>query len=305
MTAINPAWIAIDWGTTNLRVWAMGPDDQVLDHKGSSDGMDALERDGFEPALLNLVAPWLADDRTIPAIACGMVGAREGWIEAPYRQVPCAPIDSMFCSAPVRDKRISVSIVPGLSQMDPADVMRGEETQIAGLVADAAIDQGVLCLPGTHSKWAAIQNGSVERFVTVMTGELFALLSKQSVLRHGMTQEGWDDQAFIDGLQTALDDPATLTANLFTLRAEGLLKGLSPQSAKAQLSGLLMGIELSGTRSYWHNASEVHLIGDGALSRLYADALANQSVPVQVHDADRITLAGLCTAHKRYKDTAP
>jgi len=304
MHVINPSWIAIDWGTTNLRVWAMGPDNQVLDHKGSTDGMGSLEREGFEPALLRLVAPWLADDKTTPAVACGMVGARQGWIEAPYCAVPCAPIDATFCAAPVSDKRISVQIVPGLSQLDPADVMRGEETQIAGLMAALDITDGILCLPGTHTKWVAVESGIVNRFLTVMTGELFALLSKQSVLRHGMAQEGWDDAAFTLGLETALDNPAGLTANLFALRAEGLLKGLPPQSARAQLSGLLMGTELSGTKTYWQKAAKVHLIGDGTLSRLYAAALAHRLVDVQIHDADRITLAGLCNAYQRYKDTA-
>ncbi|RYH94878.1 MAG: 2-dehydro-3-deoxygalactonokinase, partial [Acetobacteraceae bacterium] len=178
--SLTPAWIAVDWGTSNLRAWAVSADGDVLAETSSEEGMGKLTRDGFEPALLRLIGPWL--ERRPPIVACGMVGSRQGWCEAAYRTVPCTPLDrTALVTAPVQDPRLNVAIAPGLKQLAPADVMRGEETQIAGALRLMPGYDGVMCLPGTHSKWVHISAGEVVSFQTFMTGEMFALLSEQSV----------------------------------------------------------------------------------------------------------------------------
>ncbi len=290
MSAEN--WIAVDWGTSHLRAWSM-QGAQVLDHAQSSDGMANLTRDQFEAALLALIDPWLAPDRITPVIACGMVGSRQGWVEAPYRAVPCTPMAEQLVRAPTRDLRLSVHVLPGLKQPKPADVMRGEETQIAGFLAQNPTWDGVLCLPGTHSKWAHISAGEVVSFQTFLTGEMFALLSEHSVLRHSMA--GWHDTGFDAGLAQGLDRPDRLMARLFSLRADGLLHGLAPAVARAHLSGLLIGAELAAAKPYWLG-QRVTLIGDAALAGVYAKALQSLSVPVQSADATDVTLAGLTAA---------
>ena len=128
--------IAVDWGTTNLRCWAVSKDGTPIDHAESDRGMAAIvSGDGdFESALLDLIQPWLKEDQPTPVIACGMVGARQGWIEVPYAETPCSP-NTGLTKAPTKHPQINVSILAGVSQADPADVMRGEETQIAGLLA--------------------------------------------------------------------------------------------------------------------------------------------------------------------------
>ena len=284
-------WIAADWGTSNLRVWAMGADGAVLDSRDSDRGMGKLTPAEFEPALLALVGDWLGQSAT-PVIACGMVGARQGWVEAAYRAVPCAPVGLPMTPAPVTDPRLSVRIVPGLSQTRPsADVMRGEETQIAGVLAAAPGWDGVVCLPGTHSKWAEVSAGEVISFRSFMTGELFALLSTRSVLRHGMA-EGFDEAAFDSCLAEGLSRPESLTARLFTLRAEGLLAGLPPAAARGRLSGLLIGAELAAAKPWWLGR-DVVVVGEGGLSSRYARALAAQGVPARQVAAEDATLAGL------------
>lgn len=291
---MQPDWIAVDWGTSNLRVWAMGASG-VLAHAESEDGMGRLARDAFEPALLALIAPWLGVGVT-PVLACGMVGSRQGWFEAPYRAVPCRPLDAAV-SVPVRDARISLRIAPGLKQVSPADVMRGEETQIAGAIALGVVD-GVICLPGTHSKWAQVSAGEVVSFQSFMTGELFALLSEQSVLRHGMGGDGFDDAAFDATLSDAISRPERLAARLFSLRAEGLIGDLPAASARARLSGLLIGIELAAARPYWLGQA-VTLVGAPAISTLYARALAAQGLVARLLPATDCTLAGLTEAMSR------
>lgn len=257
--------------------------------------MGKLAREGFEPALLALVNDWLAPNGT-QIVVCGMAGARQGWIEAAYRAVPCAPVTpGAFVSPPVRDARLRVQILPGLSQAKPADVMRGEETQIAGALALNPGFDGVICLPGTHAKWAQISAGEVVSFQTFMTGELFALLSGQSVLRHGMAGDGWDDAGFAQGLGDALSRPEKFGAQLFALRAEGLLNALPPQTARSRLSGLLIGAELAASRPYWLGQA-VLLVGAKSLSAAYAKALALQGASVTELDDKACTLAGLTAA---------
>ena len=290
----RPAWIAVDWGTSNLRVWAMGSD-AILAEAQSDAGMGRLSQDGFEPALLELIAPWLSDGRVTPVIACGMVGSRQGWCEAPYRSVPCTPVDrAALVRVPVRDARISVMIAPGLKQMRPADVMRGEETQIAGALALYPGFDGILCLPGTHSKWAHVSAGEVVSFQTFMTGEIFALMSTQSVLRHGMAGDGWEDAAFDAALSDALSRPESVAARLFSLRAEGLIASLSAAGARARLSGLLIGMELAATKAYWLG-QPVAIIGSERLSRTYARALAAQGAQARILSGRDCTLAGLAS----------
>ncbi|MFT4148733.1 MAG: 2-dehydro-3-deoxygalactonokinase [Paracoccaceae bacterium] len=291
---MTPDWIACDWGTSNLRVWAMDAGG-ILAEATSSDGMGSLTPGGFEPALIRLIDPWLRAGRVTPVIACGMVGARQGWREAAYRAVPCTPVSAdALTPVPTADRRIRFSIAPGLSQAKPADVMRGEETQIAGALALYPQFDGVICLPGTHSKWAQISAGEVVSFQTFMTGEMFALLSQQSVLRHGMQGEGQEDAAFDAALSETLSRPERLAANLFGLRAEGLLHGLGPAAARSRLSGLLIGAELAATRPYWLG-QRVALVGAAALSRAYGRALAAQGVQAETLDATACTLAGLST----------
>ena len=295
MPQIKPDWIAVDWGTSNLRAWAMGAPG-VLAHASSDDGMGKLSKDQFEPALLRLIAPWVGTT-AMQVIACGMVGARQGWQEAPYRALPCTPVAAgELMQVPTRDPRLRVMIAPGLSQAKPADVMRGEETQVAGALALIPNFDGVFCLPGTHSKWVHVSAGEVVSFQTFMTGEMFALLSQHSVLRHGMGGEGFDPDAFTQGLTDAMDRPDRISARLFTLRAEGLLNGLTPDAARARLSGLLIGLELAAAKPYWLG-QRIALIGADALSTRYKSALALQGQTAEILDATACTLAGLAAAN--------
>lgn len=295
-------WIAVDWGTTRLRAWPVGPDGTVLARLTSDAGMGGLARDGFEPALRGLLGGWLAPE--VPVIACGMVGSRQGWVEAPYLAAPCAPLDpGRVVRAPARAPGLAVHVLPGIRQDSPADVMRGEETQIAGFLAGRPSFDGVLCLPGTHSKWVRISAGEVVSFQTFLTGELFALLSERSVLRHTIAADGWDEDAFDAALGDALSRPDRFAAQLFSLRADALLNGLDPVAARSRLSGLVIGIELAAARPYWLGQA-VALIGAAGLSACYARALSLQGLVADSADADAMTLAGLAAARATLRERA-
>jgi 2-dehydro-3-deoxygalactonokinase len=264
--------------------------------------MGTLSRDGFEPALLDLAGDLLGAGKT-PVIVCGMAGSRQGWAEAKYVATPCTPpgIDRAT-HVPTNDPRLSVHILPGVKQTSPADVMRGEETQIAGFLALNPKFDGVICLPGTHTKWVHISAGEIVSFRTFMTGEMFALLSQQSVLRHTVAGDGWDATAFADAVSTAMSNTSDLAARLFSIRAEGLLNDLHADQARARLSGLLIGAELTAARPYWLG-QHVALIGDDKLCKAYADALGAQGLPVERTDPERMTLEGLKAAYAALKET--
>lgn len=291
-------WIAVDWGTSNLRCWAMR-DASPIDDAQSDRGMSTLSRAEFEPALLELIDPWLGNRKTL-VVACGMVGSRQGWAEAPYNTIPCKPLAENLAVAPTSDPRLSVQLIPGLRQTSHPDVMRGEETQIAGFLKSNPQFDGVLCMPGTHTKWVHVSAGEIVSFRTFMTGEFFSLLSKFSVLKHS-TNSGWDDQAFGEALADSLARPEALAGNLFSIRADDLLNTPAPGVLRARLSGHLIGAELAASRPYWLGQN-VALIGADELSRLYGSALAVQGVQAQVADATEATLAGLSAASQQMRE---
>lgn len=285
-------WVGVDWGTTRLRAWAFADNGEVIAEGSHDKGMGKLGREDFEPALLELIGPWLSPVGQTPVIACGMVGARQGWIEAAYAPVPCPPPGiERATRAPVNDTRLDVLILPGLSQSGPADVMRGEETQIAGFLANRPDFEGTVCLPGSHAKWVHVAGQKIAKFTTVMTGEIFAALSQHTVLRHSMG-DGHSEADFLKGVGEAMNSPETVAGRFFSLRAEGLLTGLEPVAAASRLSGLLIGLELSATRDYW-TGHKVALVGAGALTDLYAAALKLNGTDAAIMSGDGMVRAGL------------
>lgn len=292
-------WIAVDWGTSSLRIWALDDRGRLLDRVASPEGMGTLSGpEEYEAALLRLAGGWLGRRETpLPVIVCGMAGARQGWREAGYRKAPCRPAAATgLTGVATRDPRIRVRIVPGICQDEPADVMRGEETQLAGLVSVRGVGDGVACMPGTHSKWARLAGGRLTAFTTAMTGEMFALMAERSVLRHstgGGGAEGMDAGAFDAAVREMLDVPASFAAALFSVRAASLLDDAPPAVCRARLSGLLIGAELAAMRAYWDSGRTVHVIGAGPLADRYAAALRLAGARPVAEDGEALTLAGL------------
>ena len=290
-------WIAVDWGTTRLRGWLMDGA-SVADSAASDKGMAGLSCEAFEPALLSLIEPWLEGAHDV--VACGMVGAKQGWVEAPYRAAPCTAAAADLIVAPTGDPRLTVRIAPGVSQADPPDVMRGEETQIAGFLMDMPDFDGVVCLPGTHTKWVHVSAEEIVSFRTFMTGEIFALIAGHSVLRHDIG-DGWVEGAFLEAVDEAMSRPEALAARLFALRAGSLLEGPSPDVARSRASGLLIGMEVAAARPYWLGR-EVAILGDGGQAAAYEAALRAQGAPIISASAEAATLRGLIALHQTRRE---
>ena len=293
-------WVAVDWGTSNLRGWGIAADGSVVFEKTSPKGMGKLTREEFPAALAELL-DGVSHNGRIDVLICGMAGARQGWLEAPYLEAP-TDLRGLLQGAvqpDMGDSPIKPFILPGVCQKAGADnVMRGEETQLLGLAALNPGYSGMVCMPGTHSKWARLSGTRIEHFSTAMTGEMFELLRTHSVLRHSLTGDldgpGRAD-GFKAGAEAGLAHPEQLLGTLFRVRASSLLSGRQPDWCAGFLSGLLIGTEVGSNRHLIGN-EPVPLIGAPALCALYAQVLAMAGASGKPMDATEIVLAGLKAA---------
>ena len=297
MRVSQPDWLAADWGTSRLRIWGMRANGEIIGRQFGDCGMSRLARNEFEAEFIKLADPFLSNDKTLDVICCGMAGSRQGWAEASYVGVPCRPPGiAQAVQVETADPRINVYILPGIKQNTPSDVMRGEETQIRGFMATNPDFDGVICLPGTHTKWVHVSAGEIVSFQTFMTGELFALLSKTSVLRHTVQSDGWDKHAFLQAVDRSFSRPSAAAAHLFTLRADALLNDPYENVARSQLSGILIGIELAAARPYWLGQN-LAVLGSHEIANAYQLALKAQGLEVTMAQSEEMTLAGLKHAH--------
>ncbi len=291
------ALICLDWGTTALRGWLVSADGAVLDRRTGGPGIMAVEG-SFEEACHAFTGGWRAASPALPIIAAGMIGSRQGWLEAPYVHCPAGFADVACRCIAVEGKDLSLRIVPGLSWQAPdnmADVMRGEETQVFGALESGAQD-GVFILPGTHSKWVRVEAGGIVGIATWMTGELFAVLRGHSILGRMMSVDASHDAgAFAAGAADGLEHGNQLTRRLFGVRTRGLLGGLGEAAAPSFLSGLLIGAEICAARrmpDIGDGAARVHLIGDAVLCQRYAEVLGMAGIAAHIADAE-VTPRGL------------
>lgn len=281
--------IGVDWGTSNLRAFRFGADGVVAEQREAAEGVLAVADGGFEAALGRLIAGWTPTR----LLLCGMVGGRQGWRETPY--IPC-PADVAALERALTPLQTALGpawIVPGvsLSSPDRVDVMRGEETKILGAAEPGG--SSLVVSPGTHPKWAGVQDGRITGFRTFMTGELFAVLKAHSILGRLIETGPHDPDAFALGALRALDDPA-ITSLLFSARAEPLMGRIAPVSVASYLSGLLIGAEVRGGLAGAAADAEIRLIGGPGITGLYALALDLAGrPPAQVIDGEAAVARGL------------
>lgn len=295
-------WVAVDWGTSNLRAWSIDAEGTILQATSSDKGMGKLSPAEFPPVLAEVVDKLSLPTGDAEVLICGMAGARQGWLEAPYLDAPADLRDlAKHAVHPPMPGGLSVSILPGVCQRQGGEnVMRGEETQLLGLAALTPGYAGLVCMPGTHSKWAQLDGTRIERFTTAMTGEMFELLKTHSVLRHSLTEplDGPNrGYGFAAGAADGLDRPADLLGQLFRVRAGTLLSGRAPDWNAGYLSGLLIGTEIAANRNQI-GTDPVPLIGSAALCALYAQVLDMAGAKGRPVDATEVVIAGLKAARQ-------
>lgn len=277
--------IGIDWGTSSLRAYRFAPDGRILGRRDTPRGVLTVAAGDFPDTLRAVVGDWI-DDGERRILMCGMVGSRQGWQEVPYLPCPAGLDGLAAAAAPVSFPDADLRLLPGLSCRDRhgvPEVMRGEETQMLGAAIDDA--EATICLPGTHSKWARLQEGRVIDFATHLTGEAFAALSAHTILARMMDARAPHHAgAFARGLARSRQSGGLLR-HLFGLRAAALFDEIQEDEAASFLSGLLIGDEVAAALEDGV-APPVLLIGAERLTTLYAAALASFGIPHRKTDPD-------------------
>jgi len=258
------ALIGVDWGSTNLRAFAIDETGTILGRKECRIGATLDARGRHASILDELLAEWRKP--ATPIVVCGMAGARDGWIEIPY--VGCSANASSL-RAGLLEVASNIWIVPGVKVESGdvlIDVMRGEETQAIG--ANLINPEGIVICPGTHSKWVRMEGDKIASLRTYMTGELFEMLRRHWA--PDAAETATNDSAFDRGLETAWEKP--LISSLFSLRIGKISGRLAESEVADYLSGLVIGAEIAATD--FAAAMPYRIVGAQGLTSRYARALA-------------------------------
>jgi 2-dehydro-3-deoxygalactonokinase len=299
----KPTYVAGDWGTTHLRLFLCDGDGNALATKNGP-GV-AQVRDNVSGAFFSLVESWDKAHGPLPTVLAGMVGSTIGWREVPYLSCPARTEEIAMASVRFEMNGRKIMLAPGLAcrnRLMAPDIMRGEETQILGAlhcVPKLAKGRQFLCMPGTHTKWVSLKDGVIEHFLTALTGELFDILHRHSVLVNaGDTPEVTGGAEFVRALeQTKMYPEAELIHLLFETRSRQLKGTLKRRDASAYLSGLIIGQDVSGAKRFFRadlaEANRVIVIASPKLSDLYTQALKTRDIAFVKIDGEKASLAGL------------
>jgi 2-dehydro-3-deoxygalactonokinase len=290
--------IGVDWGTSNFRAFRLNADGAVLERRSSPRGILRVDGELFEETLRAEVGDWLKDgEKNI--LLCGMIGSRQGWVEAEYLPCPVGISDLANSVIQVPFAGAHVRLIPGVKGPDAdgvPELMRGEETEAMGML-EACGGGGLVCLPGTHSKWIHLNERKIVSFITCMTGEIYGALRKCTILERTMPEEATvDDEAFRRGIMRSANSGGLLH-HLFGVRTLALLGQLREEVSASYLSGLLIGHEV---RAAMPQKGIVHLVGAAALCALYAQAieLCGGCATLEDEDAAARGLAAIATRLK-------
>ncbi|WP_185961587.1 2-dehydro-3-deoxygalactonokinase [Telmatospirillum sp. J64-1] len=293
-----PALIALDWGTSSFRAYLLSGEGEILEQISRPQGIITVAPGQFETVFEDAVGHWLAAHQSLPVIASGMVGSRQGWMEVPYAPCPAGTQEltaGLTLLQTAKGRRLW--LVPGLRYEDTdgiPDVIRGEEVQLVGAGEGGQMRDGVYVFPGTHSKWAVVEGGRIVWFATFMTGEMFSLLRQHSILGRPMTDGPEDAAAFRKGVEGGLSNSGLLN-RLFSVRTYSLFGMMPDSSLSSYLSGLLIGAEIAEARQRLGQRqaiSALTVVGGAKLAPRYVQALEHAGLTARAV-GEEATVRGL------------
>ena len=285
--------VFVDWGSSSFRAFLLSPNGDLLDQIHSDDGV--FQVDDYEGILARHCQKWLEAHGKLPVILAGTIGSRNGWLETPYLPCPASlnDLSKELHTVPNRrglDIRIT-SGVEGAGFYGLHDVMRGEELQIFGAVDELELDDALLCLPGTHSKWCRVSGGQISSVTSYMTGELYALLRNNSSIGRLIEADDYEEANFLAGLAAVRANPH-LSNLLFSVRASSLLGNLAASSSASYLSGILIGAELVAATEFMSDSESVLIVGNRRLVDRYSLGLEKLGKTAQTMEGDHAFLTG-------------
>lgn len=285
--------VVVDWGTTNIRAHLIGNDGHIVESRSGARGVQRCNGD-YATVLREFCGDWQRQWPQIPTYLCGMIGSRTGWQETAYVPCPAAP-QALAAGLQPLAEHDNIFFIPGVQCRTPAgtpDVMRGEECQILGALALSELREGLLILPGTHSKWVRVREGQIVDFATFFTGELFSLLHRHSSIGTVLNAETTDANSFEYGLQQSHRDGGLLH-QVFSARTRSLCEDIQDQSMSAYLSGVLIGSEFSHALAMFPATGELLLVGDRKLGDCYRQAARHFELALRPIDPAQAVVQGV------------
>ena len=289
-------WIAIDWGTTNFRAWII-KDSKILKEINKPHGIKNIPHKNFENILINNLKIPKKINYKIIILSCGMIGSKQGWLDTGYRK-NLSFKKEILVKVKTKNKNLDFYIVKGLSQINPYDVIRGEETQILGYLHNNKKFSGFICLPGTHSKWVKVIKGKVIKFKTYMTGELFEVISKHSILSHSINDKKINTKVFRNTVLKSQKRNFNFFDYLFEFRSRTLLSN-KKYYPKSEIFGYLIGREIKSNFD-GIGKLEVVIIGSNNNSKLYSQAMKELKIRNTIVDSKNITITALSILLERF-----
>lgn len=274
-------WIAAHQSAGELRVW-------IREGAAWREPLIAAQQDDVMQSLLGVLEPHLEEGHAVPVLLCGET-------QATPVAVPCVPPPPKLLTG--NDPRLVVHALPGLAQQTPPDLMQGEETHIAGVLAAQPDFDGVICVTGARSVWAHVSAGEIVSFRSFLSIEIFDLLGSAPHLGPALAGTAWDAEAFATAVDETMSRPERGAGLLASLSAQHRLGGLSSGAARARAAGALVGQELAAAKAYWLGR-DVALVGAGDWPARYAAALCLQGVRAPCHDGVQMMLRGMAQAYE-------
>tara|TARA_R110001599_G_scaffold62921_3_gene175197 strand:+ start:7645 stop:8562 length:918 start_codon:yes stop_codon:yes gene_type:complete len=279
----TPALIGIDWGTSSFRASLIDAKGGTLESREDPSGILAIQNRDFEGFLKEAIGDWMCCFSDTPIIASGMITSRNGWVETPYVSLPQGinELAAVLVKHRTQDGR-TVHFITGCSQDsngERPDVLRGEETELIGYLTLHGIESGTFLLPGTHNKWLRVEDSKISQFVTYMTGEVFSLLGRHSILAFGERTAPFCEDAFLRGLMAVKKRPGSLLSNIFTTRTLLLFGHINKEASADYLSGILIGEEFLSSLRVNGPPHSLTIIGRQDLSLRYQKAAEFFGIP--------------------------
>ena len=296
MTVMKPSLVGVDWGSTRFRAYLLDETGELVDSVSNDQGIFSREQASYEEILFRNCEKWLRWMPEIPVFLAGMIGSRDGWVETGYLSCPVS-LRSLGANI-IQVEDISshpVYIVPGISTLAAPglpDVIRGEETQIFGVMDRLKVNNLMACVPGTHSKWIQVNDSRITRFSTFVTGEMFAAMRRCGSISSLLDKSVTDSNRFMEGVGVSQRDGGLLN-HLFSIRALAVTRRKGSKSDESYLSGLLVGAEIRSALEIYPEVSDIVVIGADALIHDYSLAFSGLGISVSSYTSESAFIQGL------------
>ena len=296
MSVTEQTVILADWGNSSGRLFCVkgsGLRPEVLETKRV---IGAKDTPNCAAIFEDVAKHWIEKYGVTEALFCGAVTSNIGWISTEYAKAPARVSDVQKTNF-TTDYGLPCTFLSGTSIASGPhgyfDTARGEDMQAYGWMALTGLTDGILCAPGTHTKWMTVKDGAITNILTGVTGESYEVLNTHSMLTRGAKKASYESAEFCRGIDAMNRTPRpALTHMLMSVRNLQLSGEIEAAWSADYLSGLLTGEDCVAALEILP-AGTINIIGDGLAVNRYARTLSWIGRNTHVHDGQACVIAGL------------